>query len=1344
MKRFKRICSLVLMVCMLPIGTIVNAEGENTAQPGVKSRDMDAYYVVNEDFSAPQPNTSSAIAPSGWDISDLGGTLGVDTNKSFTVVDSNEEHSVKMRRKFNALQDRATWEFTINPTIIIGGTRFELREDEKPCISLVIQDGKMTAETPQGHVVLSQITAKTIFGVKVEADIEKNTCTIWTDGKKRVENLAFLNACTQLDTIYIETGNEATGRMDIGTMRVSRGFSVNERFLTSTYELPEDWTVFSNGGSIAPEKLLGSLYPDVYSLKITDHDFMKGSKIGRTFSYEGEELWLEYQFLTPKQMKEFNMTLSMGASDLITLSSKDGRFGYTVTGEGFQPVYDLQQNVWYHAMIKLTKSGAKIYLNHKLLADNVKIPFLKVDSVCFETGKSATGELWLDDIIIKPCAPLPEDYVPEPVVPKKQGEYLVGMQSCNLWKEGSHYGWDWINPYEERIPYLGFYDDGNAEVKDWETKWMLEHGIDYELFCWYRPPEGSNFPIKQPRNALALHEGFFNAEYSDKIKFAIAWENGQKATSGSKDFRENIVPFWIEQYFKDPRYLVVDNKPVVSIYKLDGLERDFGSAEAARAELSYLRQACVNAGFSGCVILMTSSTQSAAEMQKMKDMGIDCIYAYTWANGSNVMQDHVPKMMKQRDLGGVNMMPTLGMGWDCTAWERTPGGYAKTEDFAALINWAKEEFMPTLPADSLGRKFVMFDNWNEYGEGHFLSPSNLNGFGYLDEIRKAFTDTEAHEDVRPTEEQRERMNRLYVQDRAVPTPAALRNSGSNGVPENVRLGYTFDTGMEGWTLAKQVENLTAENGVMKGTSVSVDPGIYSPPDLNIKIGDVSHVRIRIRAKAASPQLQLYYITESDQSWNQAKCVQQSFAQSENEMIEVILTMSGAYAWSGVLKQVRLDPLTEMGTFEIDSVEFLCKTKEGDPKLALDGEQQFFSEPLILKNDVMMVPANEFANMLEYTCVNTLNRDGVELLNEDNDYITLMYDETFGMRNGKAFDLSAPASEIDTMAYIPLRSVAEALGFKVEWDSAEHMAKLINPNHAGESVVGSDAPDPVGSFNFNQKDNAQGWAPGGGVANLKVKNGIFSFEATNNDPMFSQNCSLQAEDYPYLHFKVKNKSDGNSFQFFFTASDKPNLSADKSVTAAMSANSNEFVEYTIDMRTNPNWKGTITSLRMDPTNAPGRVELDYVILNNEEKVPEAPVADNLIANGLMDIRELHYTPYQIKGSFSTEQAHTGRYSLLAEKQSSQGAVRIHVPLVENTAYQYQFWVYLPKSGSVSVGTVSENGEAVKLTTKEVAEGSRWVKIEGSFLNKEPVTKPQIYITADTDYFYLDGITLRAMN
>ena len=93
-----------------------------------------------------------------------------------------------------------------------------------------------------------------------------------------------------------------------------------------------------------------------------------------------------------------------------------------------------------------------------------------------------------------------------------------------------------------------------------------------------------------------------------------------------------MVTYWLEQYFKDPRYLVVDNKPVVSIYNFSKIVSFFGSVDGVRAELDYLRQACQKEGFDGCIILLSNNTSDPAQLQQFKDAGFDCIYSYSWGN----------------------------------------------------------------------------------------------------------------------------------------------------------------------------------------------------------------------------------------------------------------------------------------------------------------------------------------------------------------------------------------------------------------------------------------------------------------------------------------------------------------------------------------------------------------------------------------------------------------------------------------------------------------------------------------------------------------------------------------
>ena len=85
-------------------------------------------------------------------------------------------------------------------------------------------------------------------------------------------------------------------------------------------------------------------------------------------------------------------------------------------------------------------------------------------------------------------------------------------------------------------------------------------------------------------------------------------------------------------------------------------------------------------------------------------------------------------------------------------------------DLKYLSEWTKEEFMPSLPQDSLGREMLFIANWNEFGEGHYLMPSSLAGFDYVETIREVFTENTPHENVKPTENQLKRINILFPRD----------------------------------------------------------------------------------------------------------------------------------------------------------------------------------------------------------------------------------------------------------------------------------------------------------------------------------------------------------------------------------------------------------------------------------------------------------------------------------------------------------------------------------------------------------------------------------------------------
>ena len=156
-------------------------------------------------------------------------------------------------------------------------------------------------------------------------------------------------------------------------------------------------------------------------------------------------------------------------------------------------------------------------------------------------------------------------YIPEPQPVKTP--ILIGAHHCPLWEADKPQMWANVLKHPERTPALGFYSQENPEVADWETKWAVEHGVSFFIYCWYRASQGE--PVKM-RFGSAIHDSLLKSKYMDKIKFTIMWENQSRGKAGvadERDLLENLLPFWIENYFRHSSY------PAAGRHGVPGLER---------------------------------------------------------------------------------------------------------------------------------------------------------------------------------------------------------------------------------------------------------------------------------------------------------------------------------------------------------------------------------------------------------------------------------------------------------------------------------------------------------------------------------------------------------------------------------------------------------------------------------------------------------------------------------------------------------------------------------------------------------------------------------------------------
>lgn len=348
------------------------------------------------------------------------------------------------------------------------------------------------------------------------------------------------------------------------------------------------------------------------------------------------------------------------------------------------------------------------------------------------------------------------------------GSYLVGAQMCNLW--GSKYHWDVIrNPYiyNGREPVMGWHDESYDISTDWTIKMARDHGITFFLPCWFRGYNNAG------KSVISQYDQFINsiantAPYRDSMKWAIQWVNDVTTSgllcSGVNDFTQNIVPFWINNYFKKSNYLKIGNKPLVSIYDATVFVSNCGGTSNASTAITSLRTQCVSAGFSG-VILMTAyhsrfSGYYTTSAQIGDSIGVDLGYSYhlpTFTELPTALPWTVAQTTGWQKLGWSNYtnysgspyVTSISVGWDSAPWGGFYGWQSSPAEYTSLLQDAKTR-TDSQTTGSIQRSLILLDDWNEYGEGHYIAPTQYYRYDYLDAVRSVFTSGGAHTDSFPT------------------------------------------------------------------------------------------------------------------------------------------------------------------------------------------------------------------------------------------------------------------------------------------------------------------------------------------------------------------------------------------------------------------------------------------------------------------------------------------------------------------------------------------------------------------------------------------------------------------
>jgi lipopolysaccharide biosynthesis protein len=301
---------------------------------------------------------------------------------------------------------------------------------------------------------------------------------------------------------------------------------------------------------------------------------------------------------------------------------------------------------------------------------------------------------------------------------------------------------------------LGFYDLRLAETRAAQAALASAHGIDG--FVYYHYWFSGRRLLEKPFDAV-LSSG------EPDLPFALCWANESWTRSWDGRSRKVLIEQrydddreharWLTRAFADPRYIRVDGKPLLLIYRASQLPDP-------RRTTSILREEAEQAGIGGLFLARVESLPD--ERSDPRNLGFDASveFAPDWkllAGGvgqrarsglrrlAHVGHRRPWQVHDYADVAArMQAKPSVAhTRFPCVTprWDNTP---RKGRSGLALVNGAPELYRDWVawasrnaPSTPGGESLVFINAWNEWGEGAHLEPCRELGTAYLQAHREA-------------------------------------------------------------------------------------------------------------------------------------------------------------------------------------------------------------------------------------------------------------------------------------------------------------------------------------------------------------------------------------------------------------------------------------------------------------------------------------------------------------------------------------------------------------------------------------------------------------------------------
>lgn len=315
------------------------------------------------------------------------------------------------------------------------------------------------------------------------------------------------------------------------------------------------------------------------------------------------------------------------------------------------------------------------------------------------------------------------------------------------------------NQYQPFVPLNNYYNLLNKKTVEWQTELAKKYGV--YGFCYYHYYFEGKLLLEKPAENLLKWKDI-------NQKFCFCWANHswKKTWNGLNEIlieqtygnenEWNKHFNYLLQFFKDERYIKIDNKPIFMIYSPEDVKK-------LDERIKFFSKKCIENGFSGIYLIESKNTiknlkliSPESSAQVLREPNCCLTKRFFWEKvfqklKSKFQKNYLYFVQKYNYLRFVNYsieisakyvnkktLPGIFTSWDNTS-RHGRRGYVIEGSTPKLFKEYLLEQKNIMKERNV--EYIFLNAWNEWAEGMYLEPDEKYKYGYLEAIKEVM-DTE--------------------------------------------------------------------------------------------------------------------------------------------------------------------------------------------------------------------------------------------------------------------------------------------------------------------------------------------------------------------------------------------------------------------------------------------------------------------------------------------------------------------------------------------------------------------------------------------------------------------------